>query len=510
MRFLARSLAGLVMASLTLGLLAMAGHSIWSAIQARSADPGRPGFARERVFAVRVMEFEPQTVEPVLETFGEVRSLRTLELRAPAAGRVVEVAPELADGAMVAAGQLLLRIDPADARAARDLAAADLARAEADLREAARAVDLAHEDRAAAEAQAELRQRALDRQRDLVSRGVGTDAAVETAELALSSAAQAVVSRRQSVAQAEARREQSETALARARIQLAEAERRLANTELRAEFAGRLTGVSVVAGGLLNTNEKIGQIIDPDALEVAFRVSTAQYARLTDAEGRPFDGPVLVTLDVMGTEVYSTGRMSRVSAAVGEAMTGRLIYVSLDAPRGFRPGDFVALQVTEPAVAQVARLPATAVDASGEILVLGDDDRLRAARVEVVRRQGQDVLVRAPDLAGARVVAERGPNLGPGIRVRPLAPEADAATVGSPAIARMSSEAERRPGAGPAAGNDAGGMVVLDAERRARLVAFVEADTRMPPEARARVLSQLAADQVPAGVIARIESRIGG
>jgi len=509
MRFLARSLTGLVMASLTLALLGMAGHSVWSAIQARSADPGRPGLARERVFAVRVIEFAAETVVPVLETFGEVRSLRTLELRAPAAGRVVEVAPELADGALVEAGQLLLRIDPADARAARDLTGADLARAEADLREATRAVDLAHEDRVAAEAQAELRQRALDRQRDLVTRGVGTDAAVETAELALSSSTQALVSRRQAVAQAEARREQAETALARVRIQLSEAERRLANTELRAEFAGRLTGVSVVAGGLLNTNEKIGQIIDPDALEVAFRVSTAQYARLTDSAGQPFDGPVLVSLDVMGTEVFSTGRMSRVSAAVGDALTGRLIYVELDAPRGFRPGDFVALRVTEPAVPDVARLPASAVDAAGEVLVLGDENRLRAAQVEVVRRQGQDVLVRAPELVGAQVVAERGPNLGPGIRVRPLAPEGEAAAGVVPAMAQIRGEGGRPAGSGPG-GDAAGGMVVLDADRRARLIAFVEADTRLPPEARARVLSQLAADQVPAGVVARIESRIGG
>ena len=53
-------------------------------------------------------------------------------------------------------------------------------------------------------------------------------------------------------------------------------------------------------------------------------------------------------------------------------------------------------------------------------------------------------------------------------------------------------------------------MVELTEERRARLVAFVEANTRMPQEAKARVLAQLAEPSVPAQVVARIESRMGG
>lgn len=53
-------------------------------------------------------------------------------------------------------------------------------------------------------------------------------------------------------------------------------------------------------------------------------------------------------------------------------------------------------------------------------------------------------------------------------------------------------------------------MLELSAERRARLVAFVEANDRMPQEAKARVLAQLAEPQVPAQMVARIESRMGG
>ena len=53
-------------------------------------------------------------------------------------------------------------------------------------------------------------------------------------------------------------------------------------------------------------------------------------------------------------------------------------------------------------------------------------------------------------------------------------------------------------------------MVELTDERRAKLIAFVEGNQRMPTEAKERVLSQLAEPQVPARVVERIESRMGG
>ncbi|MEL6210297.1 MAG: efflux transporter periplasmic adaptor subunit, partial [Pseudomonadota bacterium] len=53
-------------------------------------------------------------------------------------------------------------------------------------------------------------------------------------------------------------------------------------------------------------------------------------------------------------------------------------------------------------------------------------------------------------------------------------------------------------------------LVELDADRRARLVAFVEGNQRMPQDAKERVLAQLRQDRVPMQVVARIESRMGG
>ena len=488
MRFLRQSLTGLILVSLTLALLVYAAMLVRDAVQDRvSAEPRVPP-QRERVFAVNVETAQPRTVAPILTAFGEIQSRRTLELRAAASGTVIELAPGFEEGARVTRGDLLLRIDPANAQSTLDRAENDLMDARAEQREAARALDLARDELAAAQEQADLRERAFNRQQDLEARGVGTAAAVETAELAASAARQAVLTRRAAVIQAEARVDQAATALARAQIARDEAQRRLDDTVMRAEFSGSLSDVNVVQGGLVSTNERVAQLVDDSALEVALRISTMQYARLLDDQGQLMPLPVTVTLSVLGADLEATGVLTRDSAAVGDGQTGRLVFARLDQARGFKPGDFVTVRVTEPEVQNVVRLPATALAADGTVLVLGADDRLEPLPVTLVRRQDDDILVRGRGLAGREVVRERSPLLGEGIKVRPLRLDDQGAQAAPPAPA----------------------MLELTEERRARLVAFVESNATMPAEIKSSILARLQQPQVPAQMVERLESRMGG
>jgi len=115
---------------------------------------------------------------------------------------------------------------------------------------------------------------------------------------------------------------------------------------------------------------------------------------------------------------------------------------------------------------------------------LGEDDRLEEVTVTLMRRQGDDILIRAPGLEGQQVVAERTPLLGAGIKVRPLGPQA-------------------------ATNAEADDLVELTGERRAAMVAYIEADGRLSEEAKRRMLARLSQDKVPAAMVARIESRMG-
>ncbi|WP_299909845.1 efflux RND transporter periplasmic adaptor subunit [uncultured Paracoccus sp.] len=420
MRFLLRSLGGLFIVSLTFGLLFLAAFQIWQALeQARSGGPGGRQ-AEEQAFTVRLIALEPATVAPVMSVYGRVDSRRRLELRAGASGRITYLDPDLHEGGQVEAGQLLLQTDPAQAQSVLDNLLAAQAEAEAALEDARRAVTIGTDDLAAARAQVELRQAAMERQRELAERRLGTSGEREAAELAASAAAQAVLSRQSALADAESAVSLAEIALQRSQIDLAEAQRELELTEVRASFAGRVTAVTAVEGGLVSQNEQLAQIIDPDALEVQIPLSLQQYSRLVAEEARLVGTPVRVVLDGSAGRITAPAHLDRSAASVAEGAAGRTVYARLDQPDArLRPGDFVTVEIDEPPLSDAALIPASAVGGDGAVLVVGPDSRLIARPVEVLRRQGDDVVINvAADLAGARIVAERAPQLGAGILVR--------------------------------------------------------------------------------------------
>ncbi|NOX41972.1 MAG: HlyD family efflux transporter periplasmic adaptor subunit [Alphaproteobacteria bacterium] len=490
MKFMQRSLMGLFLLSLTVGLLALAAGSIRNALQERWAKATTSRPARERVFSVNVITAKSLTANPKIKTYGEVLSRRTLDLRAPVAGTIVELSPNFVDGGRVAKAELLMRLDPADAQSALDLSKSELNEAKAEQNQAATALVLAGDELRAARSQTALRKMALDRQNNLIARGVGTEAAAETAALAQASADQIVLGKRQAQATAKARLSRAKTALARREIRLAEAERRLANTKIYAEFQGVLSNVTAVTGGLVSPNEKIARLIDPTALEVSFRLSNSAFSRLIAANGGQAKGLVTVRLDAFGADIVVKGRIERVGAEVGQGQTGRLIFARLPSndAQGLRPGDFVTVEVAEPPMTNVAILPAVAVDAAGKVLALGKNDRLEELQVQVLRKQGDTVILRGDGLLGREIVQTRSPFLGAGIRVKPV-------RASSSSLSKTSLQGVE--------------LIELTPERRARLVAFVERNNNIPDDRKQVLIARLKEAKVPANIVKRIEKRMG-
>ncbi len=489
MRFLRQSVIGLFLLSLTVTLMFYAGYMVVSAVSEQLAGDKATRPVRERVFTVNVQTAQVGTYSPELETFGRVESRRTLELRAAVPGRVVWLSEAFQEGGTVQQGDILAEIDKTDAKFAQDRAKADITDARASLRDSQRALDLARDELKTTEAQAKLYQRAFDRQKGLRDRGVGTEALVETAELAAAQSDQEVITSRQAVSQAEASVDQAKSQLTRAEITLSEAERDLADATVTARFTGTLQAVSLVEGRLVAANEILAELVDPDRLEAAFRISTLQYARLLDTSGALRQMPVSVTLDATGAALSVPGEVSRASGATETGQSGRLLYAHMTGAQGFKPGDFVTVNVKEPPLENVALLPSSVLDAQNTVLVLGADDRLETVSVELMRRQGDSVLLRAPGLDGREVVTGRTPLLGAGIRVRPLRKET-ANTAVAPAVVPE--------------------LIKITDERRAQLTKFVREAGEMAPEAKDRALSALARAKVPATLITHIESRMGG
>ena len=129
-------------------------------------------------------------------------------------------------------------------------------------------------------------------------------------------------------------------------------------------------------------------------------------------------------------------------------------------------------------------MPASALDAAGTILLIGADNRLELQQVKLLREQGNNVLVSASGISGREVVLSRSPLLGAGIKVTVI-----------------------RQGQAPKTGPE---MLQLSQSRRAKLVAFIQDNKKMPKDVKARILAKLADDLVPANMVKRIEERMGG
>jgi multidrug resistance efflux pump len=479
MRFITRSLMGLMLMTLTLALLALAANSIFSAYKNKSSSGFGSREANERVFTVEVIEVALGEHFPEIQTFGEVISGRTLELRAAASGELVQISENFREGGAVTQGEVLFQTDPANAQSRLLISENELAEAQADLADARRNLTLAVDEVTAAENQLTLRKRAMARQDRLRERGVGTDTAMETAELATSNAEQALLAKRLSLANAQAKIARAETLAARRKINVDEAARLLADTTVKAEFDGVLTDVSVVLGRLVNANEKLGSLIDPTALEIAFRVSSDEFRALA-AEGLQ-KAEVRVSL---GSDASFSGQIDRVSAAVAEGNTGRELFARVQnaASLNIQPGDFVSVSVREPALQNVAKIPSAAASTNGDVLIVGEDNRLEEATVEILRKSGNDLIVRADTIQGRQLVLARAPQLGEGIRVNPRAP------------GDRTLEAKK--------------MIKLDTDRRDKILTALRDNKNLPEAVRDRLIKQFEKDEVPADVLERVETRM--
>jgi len=419
MRFMIRGLFGLFLATVTAALILAAVTVVMSALKDDPSSAQHGSGSRERIFAVNVAKVVPITATPVIETFGEVISGRTLELRAASNGALVQMSDNFREGGVVEQDELLFQTDPATASANAKLSQAALDDANAELTEANEALGLAGDELVAAKHQYALRQQVLKRQTSLRERGIGTETALETAALAVSAAEQATLVKRQALANAKARINRAKIDLSRSHINYTEAVRVLAETAITAKFDGVLSDVTGDLGALVNAGERLAKLIDPNALEVAFRISNADFNHIT-SNGQPI-GQAKVAVRFVGINAEIPAIIDRVSAAVGEGQTGRELYASLDVDKlaTVRPGDFVSVRLEESALDNVAILPATAVSAAGEVMVLGQGDRLEVLNVKVLRKQGDAVIVAIGKLLGREVVLDRAPQLGAGIKVDP-------------------------------------------------------------------------------------------
>lgn len=204
----------------------------------------------------------------ILDATGYVVARRQATVSAKITGKIAEVLIE--EGQKVAEGQVLARLDQADARAQRDLAQAQLDAARSQLRDF----------------QVQLAQagRDLRRQEELVERRLVSVQAAEQARATVDSWKARLVTQQWQVAVAE-------SALEVARVNLD-------NTVVRAPFAGVVVAKTAQPGEMVSpmstggfTRTGIGTLVDMDSLEIEVDVSESFIGRVKPGQ------PVKATLN---------------------------------------------------------------------------------------------------------------------------------------------------------------------------------------------------------------------
>jgi multidrug resistance efflux pump len=200
------------------GFLGYGGWRLYEAA-ALSEKPLR-GVVRERAFVVDAGRLDAQNSGPKVTAYGVLQAWTTLEIRAPAAGPITEISPNVRDGLAGAKGELLFRIDPEIASRRVTDAKAALAQAEAELAEAQQSRK--HLDAELTAAKAQVRRADRRRKQQLFNKKLVTASALDEIRLALSAAEQPVIAKEQSQLALSGRNQKAEAGVARAKFTLSD------------------------------------------------------------------------------------------------------------------------------------------------------------------------------------------------------------------------------------------------------------------------------------------------
>jgi RND family efflux transporter MFP subunit len=295
---------------------------------------------------------------------GSVISISDSQIAAATPGPIVWTA-EVGDE--VAKGDVIARIDPADAVAMRDEARADIARLSARAAQAAKLVERYE--------------------------GLGEDGGESEA----------------TIDQLRADRDAAQGDLSRARVALRRAETALERTEVKAPFGGRVVARQIDVGEYVNPGAPIVRLVNTEALEVAARATDALLASVAPGDVIAVkNGDQTVDAEV------------RAVVPVGDE-TNRTLEVRLGLPKtDWRVGSAVEVRLPRTAKKRVVAVHRDALILRADrvsVFVVGADDVAKQIDVELGAADGDLIEAIGDVKAGDRIVIRGGERLRDGQKV---------------------------------------------------------------------------------------------
>ena len=491
MNFLLRSFLGLIILSITLGFLIFGSFVLIEALKKRSEKSDNRRFQKERVFAVNVETLNKQIASPKILSYGEIYSKRMLEIRPLVSGRLDYVSEKFVEGGYVKSGDILFRLNQKDYLNELEIAEIDLEDTKAQLSEAISKLDYANLEFEVSESQLNLRKNALDRQTQLAESGLITSSQLENTQLAYSSSKQQFLNKQNLVKSSKNAIDKLKIQLKRRSISIDKAKRNLDETEIKAPFDGIIASVNILPGSVINKNEKLGTLLDPNSLEVMFNLSANEFARVIDKDGKLLNLDITAYLKLSNKDIPFSGKIERINPEIINIGSGRKLFASINLGENktLRPGDFVVLEIKEPFLKNITVLPSSAVTIDGKIFILEEDNRLKEIEVTILRRQGNEVIVSGAP-TDKEYVMQRSPQLGNGLKIKPLRKK-DREISNSVNLSKNNE------------------LVTISPEKQKKLINTLDKLDRMPKSVKDRLYEEINSGKIKAKTLKRLEKNMG-
>ncbi|GAB5415104.1 MAG: efflux RND transporter periplasmic adaptor subunit [Congregibacter sp.] len=311
---------------------------------------------------VQFIDVQPGKTSLSVSTQGSVQAEHQISLTAQVGGRVEAVSPSFVAGGFFNAGETLVQLEKADYELA-------IARARSQVAAAART--LAEEEGLALQAKREWR--------DLGGKK-----------------ANALFLREPQLAAAKA-------ALSAAEADLHVAELNLQRTSISLPFNGRIVSKAVDVGQFLGAGASIGMAYGTDRVQVRLPITDRQLALLDLPMGRSsMDTATLPRVDIAavigGERWHWEGRITRTEASID--VDSRVLYAVAVVEKPFAesadtnrppltPGLFVEARIEGKSLDGVVRLPRTALQSDGTVMLVDAESRLQPKAVKSLYSDGR-------------------------------------------------------------------------------------------------------------------------
>ena len=410
----------------------------------RGSAPPEQAEVTERATPVRVVTLQPMAFRPRILGYGTVEPARVWHATAELAGQIEYTNPKLRRGAVMRRDEVLVRIARADYEIARDRAMADLAKIDADLAELGQAEENARQSLKIEEYALAASRRELERQRQLVERGVSAQRTLDEQDRAYLTQRARTQDARSTISLYPSQRQALTADRARLAAELRQAEVDLDRTIIRAPFDGRVAEVNVEESQYVTVGEVTARLDDIRASEIDAQIPQSRMQALMQIAS-PEQAPAIGTMPDLAAMVGRLGLKATVRLMVGDRViewpgdvvrisdtvnpqtrtVGTIIQVNdtytLARP-GSRPplikGMFVEVELSTDPVADAFVVPRSAL-VEGRLFIATAENRLdirEAADAEVF---GDVAIVTGHVSAGERVVTSRPSPAIPGMLLKP-------------------------------------------------------------------------------------------